>query len=976
MAKNGNPNVTNIPANQHFFESLLEWLSVKFSQDLSTTKIFLPNQRSCREFRELFLQKSTQSKQKKAVILPNIKAISDISFEDFFDFLPNEDAKEAIDEILQIKLISGIDYLFFLSQKIQKLSLFGENLESNQALNIAINLKSLFDEIEKDEIDLDKLAQVDDSDLSMHRQITLDFLKNFHIEIRNSLIKENIFFSSSYHNFIVDKFSFCLEKYGSKSPIIIAGSTGSLSSGKKLIKAISSQKNGHATLHGLDPFSKSYQQEFHPQFLLNELMGFLDLDKKSINKIADTNLQLSCEDRLDFLSALMLPDEEVIKWQNISSHINISNITKDLESNFKLIEAKDELEEAKIIAIILAEQLSEQESLDKKCAVISNNKKLTQLIKYQLQKLSLPFNDSSNLGIFNSKLVNFILLVLELVESDFSSFNLLALIKNPLFQQENRSKNPEQLEAIINSFEIEILRQGRVDVGLKGLNKRLKSLKNEDLSQFLTKIRHNLSKIINLESKTDLSSYVTSLIQVIENLTTRKWNDLLSEESAQIELYEFFENLKLQNHFNIESKNILAIFRTLFSQISYFEKSDALAPIQILSSLEARLINHDLVIISSLNEGDFPEIESENWLGKKIRKDLGVDKKLKKIGQNSYDFCNYLCNPNVVLTRSLNRNNSPSICSPFLLKFDTLCKKIGIKINQGEKYFEYLKLLENSQEQKIKESTRPNPKPEMQIRPKKLAVTDISKMLSDPYSIYAKRILKLRELPKIDFEPSYAEFGNFIHKALEEYIKNPDDFKSNDDFEKYFIQSGFISSQAKLIWWPKFENIFGNFLKQEKELQTQKNYTEIPVKLVIKEILISGKIDRVAIDKDELIAIFDYKTGLVPTAKSVTCGAEPQLTIAALMLIEGSIESSIRNLSKDEIGSINYWKLSTDNKNEIKVICKKNEEIQALVAAAKVGLENLFEYFSDEENGYISAPDLQKYKENEYSHLARVKEWS
>jgi len=1006
MAQSNKPNVLNIPSHQNFFESLLKFLSENFSKNISDVKIFLPNQRSCRELRELFLQKSFTSHQNSkpdsrissTIILPKIKAISDISFEDFFDFLPAPEVKEIIDGILQIKVISGIDYLFFLSQKIQKLSLFGPNLESNQALNIAINLKSLFDEIEKDEIDLDKLSEIDDSDLSAHRQITLGFLKNFHIQIKNSLIKENIFFSSSYHNFVIEKFSQSLEKYGSKFPIVIAGSTGSLASGSKLIRSISKQKNGFAILHNLDHREMVLEEEYHPQFLLNKLVKFLEIEKKEVQKILDKKLQISCEDRSEFLSFLMLPNQETVKWQEIETHLNVKNISEDLEKNFKFIESKDELEEARIITLILAEKLAEKEV---RCAVITNNQKLTQLVKYQLEELGLSFNDSSNLGIFDSPLVNFILLILELIESDFASANLLAVVKNPLFKCKNENASrwtPQQvrgdngeseinlsprtccgvhletqqnLTVIIEKFETEILRQGRTKLGLEGILDKLESLNNQDLSLFFKDFCHDLDKISHLKNPVNISDYTKLLIATIENLTEKKWHDLLTSESAQIELFEFFENLKLQNNFTIEAKNSLAIFKTLFSQISYFEKSDALAPIQLLSTVEARLINHDLVIVASLNEGDFPEIEAENWLGKKIRKDLGVDKKLQKIGQNAYDFCNYLCNKSVVLTRSNSRNGALAISSPFLLKLTTLCKKMKLNLDFGEKYFELLKNLESCEISKIE---RPNPKPALEFRPKKLAVTDISKLLSDPYTIYAKRILQLRELQKIDFEPSYAEFGNFVHKALEEFIKNPHE-RSIDNFEKYFIEAGFISTQAKLLWWPKFENIFENFLEQNSELEVLRNYTEIPVKLIIKEILISGKIDRVIFNKEGFAEIFDYKTGQIPATKNVFSGIEPQLTIAALMLIEGIIENDLGNINSGQITSLNYWKLSPDNKNKITEISKKSEEIEILIAAAKAGLERLFEYFKDENNGYISAPNLENYNENEYCHLARIKEW-
>ncbi len=959
MIHAGNPHILNIPSQQNFFESLFEWLLKNFPKEIANVKIFLPNHRSCREFQQVFLQKTSN----KSLILPKIRAISDISYEDFFDFLPNSEIKKIIDELLEIKVISGIDHLFFLSQKIQKLKLFGDNLDANQALNIATQLENLFNEIERDEINLDILSEIDDSDLSLHRQVTLEFLKSFHIQIKNSLIKDNVLLASSYQNFIVNKFVESLTKSGSEFPLIIAGSTGSLSAGKKLIKAISKQNNGFVILHGFNKEAENLP-EHHPQFLLNELIKFLEIKPEIIEDIYNKNSQLSSQDRLNFITTTMLPGEESLKWQNLNLLLDVKKVIQDLEKNFKIIATKDELEEARIVSMILAEAVSQ----NKKCAVITNNQKLSQLLKYELNKISLNFNDSRNIGLSNSKLANFILLILELLENDFASYELLAVLKNPLFKNGKYSKYQ-----IIKDFEINILRQERSKLGITGIEEKLKLLNNPELSEFFANLYNDLSKLITLPSSVEISLYLKSLITVIENLTANQWQNLLEKEDAQIELFEFFEKLKLQNNFIIDSKNALQTFRILFSQISYFEKSDSFAPIQILATIEARLINCDLVIISSLNEGDFPEIESENWLGKKIKKDLGIDKKLKKVGQNAYDFCNYLCNESVILTRSLTKNGAVSICSPFLLKFETLCKKLEIKLDSGQKYFELLKRSNSVKGFKIE---RPQPKPDIKFRPKKLAVTDISKLRSDPYSIYAKKILQLKELQKIDFEPSYAEFGSFIHKALEEFIKNPqkpEKFLENSYqiFEKYFI-----STQAKLVWWPKFENIFNGFLEQESQLQNSLNYTEIPVKLVLNEILINGKIDRITLGKDGSVAIFDYKTGQVSTAKDVILGNDPQLTIAALMLVEGVIENGMKNIDIGKINSLNYWKLSASSENEIKEICKKNDEIAILIMAAKAGISKLFEYFTDENNGYISAPNLQNYFENEYCHLARVKEWS
>ena len=963
------PNIFNIPANCHFFESLFCWLGEKFPNQLSEVKLFLPNQRSCREFRQLFLSKKINA------ILPSVKAISDISYEDFFDFLPNPEAQAAIAELLQIKVISSVDYLFLLSSEIQKLSLFGHNLDFASAFKIATNLQTLFEDIEREEVDLGKLDEIDDSDLSKHRQLTLDFLKNFHVQVKNSLLKKNIFFPTSYQNFVIQKFTYLLEKYGSKSPLIIAGSTGSASFSKKLIKAVA--KKNYVILHGVG--AENYQSENHPQFFLNRLISFLEIEKKTIAQLTSEKLSLSSEDRQSLISQMMLPSAETLKWQEISQHLDVKKVAADLEKNFQLVEAKNEIEEAKIIALILTQALQQQRN----CALITNNDKLANLVKLELERLALPFNDSRNLSIFNSKLVNFLLQILELPESDFNSHSLLTLLKNPLCFY---SKNTE----ILADFEMKILRQDRLGLGLVGIAEKLKGEKilGEFFESFCGDIfaSEQILKQVQDDSNcrysphchpelvsgsvthTNLASSALNLINIATNLSKKTWSQLLEAEPAQIDIFEFFEKLKLQNEITLDPQNILTTFKTLLAQLSYFEKSDADAPIQILSTIEARLLNFDLLIIGSLNEGDFPQIENENWLGKKIKKDLGIDRTLKKIGQNAFDFCNYLSNQSVTLTRCRTRNGEVLIESPFLLKFKTICQKLEINLDRGEKYFSLLKKINSPQ---IKKIQTPNPIPKIEFRPQKISITEISKLISDPYQIYAKKILQLRKLEKIDFEPSYAEFGSFVHKALEEFVKNPEatDFlkKSQKIFAEYFL-----SEESKLIWWPKFENIFSDFAKENEQFSDCVTHLEIPAKLSVGKMLISGKIDRVAISNQGFVEIIDYKTGQIPATKEVTSGTNPQLTVAALMLIEGLLAGGIKNCSSEKIEALTYWKLSASSASEIKRIFSKNEEIQILIAAAKSGLARLFEYFENEGNGYVATESKER---NDYLHLARVEEW-
>ncbi len=940
--------IFNISSNYNFFESFAAWLETSFGAGVSEVKILLPNRRSCREFSE-FLTKKYPHWSK----MPKIKAIADISHHDFLDSFARLEVQSIVDEISKIKPLGSFDYLFFLSQEIVKTQVFGENISFSHALNIASQLKNLFDDIERQEIDMEKIHEIDDSDLAQHRQFTLDFLKKFYVRVKNSILKDNVFSKVAYQNLIINYFAATIDSQGLKSPLVVAGSTGSVNFSKKLIKSIAADKNGHVVLYGLNQEVERVEKEVHPQFILSELLKFIEVEKSAVVEIAEEKFKICDELRVDLLLTSMLPSEETHAWQRLEKNLKV---TEDLEKNFSYVQAKNEIEEARIIAAAA----SQASLVNKRVAIIANDHKFVELLKAELRKFLVKYNDARSLNLSSSKLVGLILLLFELLENDFESATLLAVLKHPFSIYLD--------EKTLVDFEVKVLREQRSGDGLVALKEKIKFAQDEEMKNFFASFLENIEPLKNLYGNVELSKYFLAITQVIENFSAKTWQELIELEPAAEELGEFFKKLQNAGEFVVDVKESSRFFQSLFAQISYFEHSDSLASIQIMSTIEARLLNFDLMIVSSLNQGDFPQIEGENWLGRKIRSDLGIDLSAKKYGQNAYDFCNYLSNESVILTRCHVKGGALAIASPFILRLEILCKKLAIKLDDGKKYFDLLEKLDFVEASKIKVKAQElSPKPPLEYRPKKLSITEIPKLLSDPYQIYAKRILQLRELNRIDYEPEFREFGTFVHKALEDYIKNSqEEFfmqKAENIFAKFFI-----SNEAKLIWWPKFENIFQNFIVENKGLQSSKDCVEVSIKMFVKDVLISGKIDRVSFFGDE-VEIFDYKTGQIPSTKDVACGLQPQLTIYALMLILGSIEN-LKNISPEKIKSLSYWKLSATAESEVKKVFKDHEEIKIVIAAAKIGLEKLIEHFNDSNNGYAS--DLEPQRKHEYSHLARI----
>ena len=76
-------------------------------------------------------------------------------------------------------------------------------------------------------------------------------------------------------------------------------------------------------------------------------------------------------------------------------------------------------------------------------------------------------------------------------------------------------------------------------------------------------------------------------------------------------------------------------------------------------------------------------------------------------------------------------------------------------LSRGNKYLHWARALDQP-EMTPKSAPRPLPKPVAELRPKSLSVTEIELLLRDPYSIYARHVLRLQPLDAVDTRPARA----------------------------------------------------------------------------------------------------------------------------------------------------------------------------------------------------------------------------
>ena len=282
---------------------------------------------------------------------------------------------------------------------------------------------------------------------------------------------------------------------------------------------------------------------------------------------------------------------------------------------------------------------------------------------------------------------------------------------------------------------------------------------------------------------------------------------------------------------------------------------------------------------------------------------------------------------------------------------------------------------------------RPAPCPPRAARPIALSVTEIEHWLRDPYTIYAKHILKLPRLDAVDLPPGAKDRGIAIHNAIGEFATAYPAQLPDDPFEKLIDIGGkhFAAlndyPEARAFWWPRFEAIARWFVRFERERRAAMTaaLAEIRGTLTIalgeRSFRLSARADRIEQLAGGGYAILDFKTGAPPSSKQVRIGMAPQLTLEGAILRKGGFPGVPAAAS---LAELTYVRL-TGGEPAGKTCKVELEELTPDAAAdhALARFIGLLHRFEEEAMPYRSLVlPMWKNRYGTYDDLARVKEWS
>lgn len=1046
--------VFNIPSSAPFLRTLItalvdgaliEGFSARKNPELlATATLYLPTRRAGRMAQEIFLEVLGTD----AVLLPRIVPLGDVDEEELAfaqamspEMLDVTDTPPALDglqrRLLLAQLIAAWAKQLAPGDPTQVPLVVGGPAST---LALADDLARLMDDMATRKVDWSELDGLVPDALDKYWQLTLQFLGIAKDVWPPILAAQGAIEPAIRRDLLIDAEARRLNAHQS-GPVIAAGSTGSMPTTAKFLDVIARLPHGAVVLPGLDTDldeaawnliggtrdaqgKTTSSSSNHPQFALHAL-----LERFRITRVDVITLGTSAPQGRELLvSEAMRPSNATAQWHTrLADPAVAQKISAGMQNLAVIAAANPEME-----ALAIAIAMREAHELGKSAALVTPDRALARRVMASLGRWNLLFDDSGGDALPDTSTGIFGRLVAEATAEQLEPATLLALLKHPLLRL---GAAAGAWKDAIESLELALLRGTRPSPGTAGLAQdfarfrdelgklkrheasmlhasepraRLNDDKLDRVTALIDALREALAPLesINPLKPMDFAEIAAQHQKTIKALSrddtgksvacegregtalTRAFDDLLGETTEDSKKFAL-------SGLMVQLKDYPDVFQTAFADRVVRRPEVANATLRIYGPLEARLTQSDRVILGGLVEGIWPPSPRiDPWLSRPMRHQLGLDLPERRIGLSAHDFAQLLGADDVILSHAAKVAGAPAVASRFLHRLEAVAGEArwNAAVAAGEKYVQYAEELDRPYS--VAPIAQPSPKPPRDARPLRLSVTAIEDWLRDPYTIYAKYILKLSPLDPVDMPLSAADRGSAIHDSLGDFTQAHSKALPDDPAgalraigQKHF-EPLMTRPEARALWWPRFLRIASWFAdwEIERRLNVAGIDAEVRGEIAIpldhgRVFYLSARADRIEHRSDRTFAILDYKTGQPPTGKQVRMGLSPQLTLEAAILREGGFAGIAPNASVSELV---YVRLSGNNPPgeervlELKIE-RKDEPLYPDEAAdeARAKLEALIRKFEDETTPYTSLNlSMWSNRYGSYDDLARFKEWS
>ncbi len=407
--------------------------------------------------------------------------------------------------------------------------------------------------------------------------------------------------------------------------------------------------------------------------------------------------------------------------------------------------------------------------------------------------------------------------------------------------------------------------------------------------------------------------------------------------------------------------------------------------ILIWGTLEARVQGADLVILGGLNEGSWPEAPSPDpWLNRKMRHDAGLLLPERRIGLSAHDFQQAIGAPEVWITRAIRSDEAETVPSRWINRLSNLLGGLPQNFGpdaldqmrmRGQIWLDQLRSLETFP--MVPAATRPSPIPPASARPRQMSVTEIKRLIRDPYAIYAKHVLRLRPLDPLMRTPDALLRGIIVHEVLERLIRDSVAADAPVTRAQLMAISESVLAQnvpwatARALWKARIERVADHIVRGEARRRAIAKPIEFEATTNRQvdglDFTLTAKADRIDRTHDGDLIIYDYKTG-TPPSKDEQTYFDKQLLLEAAMAEENGFQK--QNIDPAKVADAIYIGLGNTPRDQAAPLLDN--------PTSKVWEEftTLVEHYLKDDKGFTARRAVQSDRdEGNYDQLARFGEW-
>ncbi|WP_117194633.1 double-strand break repair protein AddB [Rhizobium terrae] len=1049
------PRVFTIPSGAPFLKTLAASLcngrlDETFRYDpadplsLADVTIFVPTRRAARVLRSEFVDLLGG----RSAILPVIRPLGETDDDSgYFDLAAPEEMDLALPIGGTARLLELGRLILAWRNQLPKivLDIHSESplvapASPADAIWLARALAELIDAVETEERDWDDLKKLDTGEHALWWQLTAEFLSIASAFWPARLAELRRSSPARHQAAVLHGEARRISSREHRGPVIVAGSTGSVPAAADLIAAISKLPNGTVVLPGLDlsmpadqwsmigeealdgriePASRS-----HPQFGLSRLLRKIGTVREEVQVLGNVPDDLAF--RAAVISQALVPAKATDRWSTWRETAD-PTLLHQAFSDVCLIEAANEREEAVAIAIALRLAL-EQPAADGgevRAALITPDRALARRVTAELSRFGVLADDSAGSPLSGTPQGTLTQLLLEASLRPGDPVAIVALVKHPLLRL---GLPAAELRSAVEALEILALRGGIGEMDIAALEPLLETQlagqlenrhtphwrlslpegaadKARDLAGRLAKAVEPLVSALlrrrpdgrGLTAKFTLSDWADRTGRALEALCIDERGDLAvlwSGEAGERLAGLLSDVIETDGQMEADGPQWIDIVMALTTGEAVKPRSLSHPRVFIFGTLEARLQSVDTMILGGLNEGSWPGQTVNNpFLSRTMKTDMGLEPPERRIGQLAHDFEMACGTRHLILSRSMRQGSTPTVASRWLQRLLALGgKRFAEDLKaRGARYRDWASAIDAGENQPG--ARRPAPKPPADRQPTKYSFSEVGRLRRDPYSVYARRILKLDPLDPFNRDPGASERGTLYHAIIDRYTRegHKPGTPAAREVMRRIAENLFDAEQLPphidRVWRPRFMEVARAFLDWEAERapDIKKTMTEVGAGWEVPGagIRVTGIADRIDIKGSGLADLVDYKTGLSPSTSQARALLDPQLALEAAALKAGAFRDT-GSLTPENLLYIRLRpgdRFREDKVNNENASATAKRQPKSALDLAQESLDQLTRFvltLRSGEAGFASrlVPMMQSDFGGEYDHLARVAEWS